>query len=659
MLCRIRLRKRSDRLFCDIIPAKQAHLLRSPDMRFRKFALITSAIALLSAFAFAQVQLSADAAEKAKKKKEMDERVVQMLDQTIAESNALRLPQNRAVVYAMSGDLYWKFDSKRSRELFRAAAAEIVTYNFETEKEKRESTDIGMPERFDPNDPRAEVLQLTAGRDADLALELLVQTRSASLAEAMAKISMTDVKATGLATGGGLGSGIGSGSGTGTGIGDLTASMDKARASQEIMLEERFRMMAAFSDPDRAIKAIKDSLAKGISTSVISLLQVVFRADEKKAADLAGEVVSKILSTDLTKNNNDLNGVVNFLQYAARPVTNPNPKVKFFSFSETQVRDIANKLANTFLQSATTPAITSALTRSLATLEKVLPERTLLLKQRDAQNRKSQPPDRNTQGRARFYDPGMTPEDVLAQAAKLPNETDRMMAYQAVAARISQITDDARAKKLIDQIPDERIRTNAAEQYESVRISRLTATDKLDEARKAINTLTDRKIKVQKLVALATQFQRKGGEINIESARSFMVDAKALTNPFPDDEDELGNLMEVIKGYAVVEPNEAFRLVEPIIDQFNEMIQATAVLSKYNKRDQSFKKGELVMRVNGNIGGGLLVFRYVQQMQLLGKVDLERMSVLVDRFQRSDSRTIMKLYILQGYLRNAPAGPSM
>ena len=33
-----RLRRRgSDRLFCDIIPAKQAHLLRSPHMRFRKF----------------------------------------------------------------------------------------------------------------------------------------------------------------------------------------------------------------------------------------------------------------------------------------------------------------------------------------------------------------------------------------------------------------------------------------------------------------------------------------------------------------------------------------------------------------------------------------------------------------------------------------------
>ena len=72
-------------------------------MRFRKLAFLFSTVALLSSIAIAQAQPSEAAIEKAKKKKEMDERVVQMLDQTIAEISSLRLSGNRAVVFAMTG----------------------------------------------------------------------------------------------------------------------------------------------------------------------------------------------------------------------------------------------------------------------------------------------------------------------------------------------------------------------------------------------------------------------------------------------------------------------------------------------------------------------------------------------------------------------------
>ena len=47
-------------------------------------------------------------------------------------------------------------------------------------------------------------------------------------------------------------------------------------------------------------------------------------------------------------------------------------------------------------------------------------------------------------------------------------------------------------------------------------------------------------------------------------------------------------------------------------------------------------------------------------MQSFGKADLEKMNLLADRFARSDSRMIVKLYVLQGYLRDpkAPATPT-
>ena len=74
-------------------------------MEVRKFAIFLSTLILFCSIAFAQattptMQPSDPSAETdaAKKKKELDERIMQMLDQAVGEANALRLPQNKALM---------------------------------------------------------------------------------------------------------------------------------------------------------------------------------------------------------------------------------------------------------------------------------------------------------------------------------------------------------------------------------------------------------------------------------------------------------------------------------------------------------------------------------------------------------------------------------
>lgn len=57
------------------------------------------------------------------------------------------------------------------------------------------------------------------------------------------------------------------------------------------------------------------------------------------------------------------------------------------------------------------------------------------------------------------------------------------------------------------------------------------------------------------------------------------------------------------------------------------------------------------MKVNGYSWDGLLLFRYINQIQMLGKADLNRMSSSSDKFQRNDTRTIVKLFVAQGFLK--------
>src|SRR5215213_1407654 len=596
-----------------------------------KAALFFIALALFCFSAPGQTAPTESKTEKEKAQKELEKRVLEMLDQAVGDAVSLKLARNRAVVYAIAGDLYWKFDEKRARELFRNCESEIIAANDEAEKDKKETDDPYAGLLFEFSTIRNEILPLIAMHDADLALQMLVSTRSAKLAEAMLKAAQPNVKQD---------------------SGYMTFNPDQMRVQQEVALEQQFAVLAAEQSPDKAIKLLKDSLAKGISWQVLPLLQKINKKDEKKAAALADDVVRKIVDTDLTKKRDDLNTAVQFLQYATRPAPAKAPKEKIFQFNDTQVRDIANKLAATFMLPNNSLDTMMAMSRVMTTLEKIIPEKTSLLKQKQAESMKNLPPDiKQMQQRQKLWNPNSTPEEIIAELPKL-NEFERASAYMSLNSKIAQLDDEARAKKLIEQIPDEKARNQANEQYESAKISRAANEGKLDDAKKMIKNLSQKKTQIQKLVALAMQFHKKNTEKDIETAVGLMKDAKALANEFPEDESELNDLMEIVRGYALIDAPEAFRLFEPIVDQLNDFVQASAILSKYNKRSQTFKKGELLMKVKGYSWDGLLLFRYIDQIQLLGKADLNKMSSFSDKFQRTDARTIVKLFIAQGFLKD-------
>ena len=587
-------------------------------------------VLLFALTAFAQTAPTESQAEKEKARKELEKQVLDTLSQAVSEAAALKLPQNRAVVYAVAGDLYWKFDEKRARELFRNSGSEIVTANLEAENEKKDSDDPFV-QIYDFSDVRTQILPLIAKHDADLALELLAQTRPAKIAEALAKASAPNAKQDSSY---------------------LNFNPDQFRVRQEIALEQQFAVLAAEQNPDKAIKLLKESLSKGLSYNIFPLLQKINQKDEKKAVSLADDVIAKIVDTDLTKKKEDLNAAMQFLMISTNPnAAKPAKDAKQFKFSDAQLRSIADKLVATFMQSSNSLDVTMAMSRAMSSLEKIVPEKAAILKQKQTEAMKTLPPElKRFQQQEKLWNQNSTPEEIIAELPKL-NEQERLSAYQSLGYKIAQIEDETRAKKLIEQIPDQKTRERATEQFESAKINRAARDGKLDEAKQMIANLSQKKTQIQQLVALALQYKKKATEKDTETAVGLMKDAKLLANEYPEDEDELNNLMEVIKGYAVINPDEAFRLFDPIVDQINDYVQASAILSKYNKRNRDFKKGELLLKTGGGAYSNLLIFRYVNQIQMLGKADLSKMNLFANKFARADARTIVKLFVAQGFLK--------
>lgn len=583
-------------------------------------AFAAAGILFFSIAAFAQTPSPTPDADK--KKKEEDEKVVALLDKAIADVNSLRLPQNRAIVYGMSGDLYWKFDQNRSRQLFRDAANELVLFVQQNDKET-EDNDVFRIFMVNSPQQRTEVLSMIAKRDAELALELLLLTRSARLTEAIAKYAPRKVTA--------------------------SPAFDPSTQSvvAEINLEQRFALLAADENPELAIRLIKESLAKGFSTNVLPLLEKIHKKDEKKAADLAAEIVKKIVEIDLMKSIDDLGAISGILTASMKSGSSTDKK---WVFSEAQLKEITTKIANAFLQPDSSFTMMSMLSSLLPAIEKYAPDKAALLKQKQTQEVNALPADlKLMQQRSKIWGPMTTAADLIAELPKL-SEFDKYSVYSMLQVKITEIDDEARAKKLIDQIPDEKMRVTVREAFDASQIVAKAKAGKLDDARKMIGGLTKRKAKIQSLVKLALDFHKTGKEKDAEIASALMSEARGLMPEVIETNEDLNDTMEVVRGFATIERDTAFRLSESVIDQINEHVQASSVLARFNPEYASFKKGEMIMRISGDQWESPL-FRFIPQMQALGKADLDRMNMLTDRFNRSDARTVARLYVLQGVLQ--------
>ncbi len=586
---------------------------------YRLFPTAVFVLIILSA-AFLRAQAPETAEQQAKKAKELEEKVVTLLDKSLADVNSLRLPQNRALVNAMIGDLFWKFDQNRARQLFRESAAELVIVAQQGDREMEENEGVYRLLFGMSSQQRTEILSLIAKRDAELALELLTQTRPAKLTEAILKYTPSK---------------------PGTA---MNVDMSRQAVTAELNLEQRFALLAADENPELAIKLIKESLAKGISPNVLPLLEKIQKKDEKKASELAADVVKKIADMDLTKSLEDLTSVSGLLTSSSKLAGAAGKKAVF---TDAQLKEIATKLANAYSQPGASYTMMNSLSGIMPALEKYVPERVATLKQKQAQDLNSLPADlKALQQRSKFWAPMTTPEEIIAELPKY-SDIEKLSAYQILQSKIAEIDDESRAKKLIDQIPDEKLKTSLRETFELSQISAKARSGKIEDARKSIAAMTKRKAKVQGLVKLAMEVHKSGKEKDIEIARDLMKEARSLVPEAIETNDDMNDVMEVVRGYTTIDPDAAFKLFDPVIDQINAHVGASAVLSRFSPEYASFKKGEMVMRMSADSWESPL-FRFLPHMQGLGKADFDRMNLLTDRFDRSDTRTVARLFVLQG-----------
>ncbi len=602
--------------------------------RLRPFRFLTTAFCLLlftACFAAAQEALPAPATESPAQKQVEEEEAARratrkLLDTIIADAATLKLPENRAYLRASAANLLWKFDERAARALFRDAVADLteVAAGGSANDEAQRRNEARW--RFDML--RTEVLTLVAARDPQLALDTMRATRPARSEAETQERRMS-------------------------GNGD-----------PELSLEQNLIMQVALNDPAQALRLAEASIAKGVTHAVLPLLSSLNEKDSEAGLKLRDALVAKLTTTDFAKDPEAATVAFQLLRMNERqtpPRSLPassgsavTPERKPLTLDKAAMRDLSEALITAALDPQNGDRLLWMARSIPPEVEQVVaPARIVQLRRRLAeQTRRSGPRMRAMMEFQPLIERGTT-QQVLEAAAKAPAEVRQNLYQMAAMKTLHTDGDAARARAIItEHLPaDSPERGELLKQIDQMELQRRIASKQLKEARAALDRLTVPTERLTALAQLATAFAEAK---EIASARELLKEAEGLTDTRPRSMEAIGARLMLARAYALVEPERTFQLIEPLIDQANEMLQAASVLSGFMPGGESFRDDEFILRANHQAGG--IVSQYLDQLAILARTDFARTVKLTDRFTRPEMQTMARLLIAQSVLAERPRG---
>jgi hypothetical protein len=172
---------------------------------------------------------------------------------------------------------------------------------------------------------------------------------------------------------------------------------------------------------------------------------------------------------------------------------------------------------------------------------------------------------------------------------------------------------------------------------------RAALAGKLEDMRQMLARMRTDAERVNWLTQMAAAAaQRKDPKL----ALLLLDEARSLIGRRAENYQQLELQLRVARTYVSVDSARAAEVLEPGIEQLNELLAAAAALSGFELR--VFKEGEMLLQGGGQLSS--MVSRYGQELAALARSDFERAQTAADRFQRLESRLIARLAIVRGVL---------
>jgi len=560
--------------------------------------------------------------QKTSEQQALERKALALLDELAGGADVLRLPENRALVRASVADILWTYDEKRARALFKDALAGLIETTPADADDSDESFEMGfgiMVKQMKMQ-LRSELLQMVAAHDARLALEYLRATRPpASSAATLAS------KRYGLA--------------------DTESQTELALAAQ-----------MATSEPKQALEVAEESLSHGVSSQLPDIVLKLEKKDHEAATKLATDIVKKLRTENFSAENGSPSVAINLLQMQAAAGKDSAPIL-----NKQAMQDLANMLANAAISLPSSKSYyIDQFESALPDIEKYAPARAAEVRRKIAALKKRNEAARatadnvsdddsdNDTGVQADYQKALekgTADDILALAAKASPEMRSEMVRQAASKTLAEGNAD-RARSIInDKITDPLERKQALAELDRQALASAVEKGKIEDARQSLTRVRSNDARAAALASLAINAKEKGQQ---KLAQQLLDESRGAINPRPRNLAQLAAQFQVARAAALVDPAHSFVVVEPMVDQLNELVNAATVLGGFIAPE--FMREDEAMMSFASKSIAMLSAQYNKELSALLSTDFERTKAVADRFQRNELRLLARLLIARTLL---------
>ncbi len=551
----------------------------------------------------------------------LKERGLALLAEIEGVITEIRLPQTRIKAQIQASQLLWDSDEKR--------AVKYVTDATTGFKELQANLDINSRDYTKNyhviNNLRYEIVQLLTVRQPEMALTFLRSTQS--LPEPYG--NQRDMAA-------------------------HEASMELGVANQLIQ-----------KNPKRALEIARENLKTRYSSAITNTIYTLKQQNPEMAAELANEVADKLLHEKLTRNAEAAGLVMSLIQMSGRmeyPVSdnNTNGSARNMSLlSPEQRRALLQKAVKEGLeyQASNNPSpqrdyawnLLNGLRSLGAEVDTVSSGSAAIIEKR----LKEYPGYTNPQMEAvqqyhtAINDMNKPIDEVIPILSKAPRE-QRDQLYINLSNRALNNGDIARAKQIInDYVTAPYQRQQALYNLEVQSVYRAMGKGKVEDALRAIAALSNPQERAQMLTQMANQI---GPGYKRASALLFLDQARNLLAPSMQAQDasQMQALLEIAKAFSRYDSKRAFEILDPLVDQFNDLSAAARTLEGFG--GEFYEQEELNMQ-NGNAVANTAT-QMTAALGVLAVTNFERAKATADRIRLPEVRLRGYLDIAQQAIQN-------
>jgi hypothetical protein len=219
----------------------------------------------------------------------------------------------------------------------------------------------------------------------------------------------------------------------------------------------------------------------------------------------------------------------------------------------------------------------------------------------------------------------------------------RAQLYQQLAQKALNLGDLPRARQIVqDHALNPSHRQQSLSNLDQQAIHLDISKGRIEDALRGISNLRTSRERSMMLSQIAVQIgpgrKRAAALELLEQARNLLGTATRV-----ESQEQMAALLEIARAFSRYDSRRAFEVVEPLLDQFNEMSAAALVLNGFGQ--QFYQDGELALH-NGNslagFGNQLIV-----TLGLLATTNFDRAKAGADRLERSEARLSAYLAIAQ------------